>query len=189
MIKTKEKFISRMNSVNRGKLIAAILSSEIALISEIEQRLTAQFGAIDLVSDLFLFDYTDYYTAEMGGNLQKKFLSFAELIPIENLPDIKHATTALEEQYAIDDKRRINIDPGYVTYAQMVLATTKDYTHRIYLGKGIYAELTYICHKKVFQPMAWTYPDYRQPFAIEFFQRVREKYGEQMCTKHEKNML
>jgi hypothetical protein len=189
MIKTKEKFISRMNSVNPGKLIAAILSSEVALISEIEQRLTVQFGAIDLVSDLFLFDYTDYYTAEMGGNLQKKFLSFAELIPIESLPDIKHATTAIEEHYAIDDKRRINIDPGYVTYTQMVLATSKDYTHRIYLGKGIYAELTYICHKKAFQPLAWTYPDYRQPFAIEFFQRVREKYGEQMRTKHEKNML
>jgi hypothetical protein len=189
MIKTKEKFISRMNSVNPGKLIVALMSSDVALISEIEQRLTAQFGAIDLASDLFPFDYTDYYTPEMGENLQKKFLSFAELIPIEHLPDIKHATTELEEHYAIGDKRRINIDPGYVTYAQMVLVTTKDYTHRIYLGKGIYAELTYICHKKAFQPLAWTYPDYRQPFAIEFFQRVREKYSEQMRTKHENNML
>jgi hypothetical protein len=189
MIKTKEKFLSRISSVNPVKLIAALMASDVVLIGEVEQHLTEQFGVIDLASDLFLFDYTDYYTAEMGAKLQKKFLSFAELIPIESLPDIKHATTAIEEQYAVDDNRRINIDPGYVTYTQMVLATTKDYTHRIYLGKGIYAELTYICHKKAFQPMAWTYPDYRQPFAIEFFQRVREKYGEQMRTTHEKNML
>jgi hypothetical protein len=152
-------------------------------MNEVEQRLSKKFGEIDLVSDLFPFDYTDYYTQEMGGNLQKKFISFSEMVTIETLPDIKNFTNAVEQQYANDGKRRINIDPGYVTHAQMVLATTKPYTHRIYLGKGIYAELTYICRRKVFHSLELTYPDYREQFSIDFFQQVREKYLQQMRTR------
>jgi hypothetical protein len=133
-----------------GKLIAALMSSDTALMNEIERRLSEKFGEFDLASELFPFDYTDYYTQEMGGNLQKKFISFSEMVMIETLPDIKNFTNDLEQQHADDGKRRINIDPGYVTHAQMVLATTKPYTHRIYLGKGIYAELTYICRRKTF---------------------------------------
>ena len=99
---------------------------------------------------------------------------------IGNLPDIKNFTNEVEQQFANAGKRRINIDPGYVTHAQMVLATTKDYTHRIYLGKGIYADLTYICREKVFHTLEWTYPDYRKKSSLDFFQRVREKYLQQM---------
>jgi hypothetical protein len=154
---------------------------------EIEQRLSEKFGKCDLQSELFPFDFSDYYTPEMGKDLQKKFLSFAEMILLETLPQIKHFTNDVEQQYARHDKRRINIDPGYVTHAQMVLATTKDYSHRIYLGKGIHAELTYLCVKKRFHQLAWTYPDYRTPLARKFFEQVRLKYLQQMRTKlHER---
>jgi hypothetical protein len=179
--------LMNLSNFKLGKLIAALMSSDIGLITEIEQRLAERFGKIDLVSDLFPFDYTDYYTEEMGGNLQKKFISFAEMVAIESLPDIKNLTNEVEQRYALDEKRRINIDPGYVTHAQMVLATTKDYTHRIYLGKGIYAELTYVCREKVFHILEWTYPDYREKLSLDFFQRVRETYLQQMRAKKMKS--
>jgi hypothetical protein len=156
------------------------MSSDTTLMNEIERRLSEKFGEIDLASDLFSFNYTDYYTQEMGGNLQKKFISFSEMVMIETLPDIKNFTNDVEQQHTDDGKRRINIDPGYVTHAQMVLATTKPYTHRIYLGKGIYADLTYICRRKMFHTLEWTYPDYRENFSLNFFQQIREKYLQQM---------
>ncbi len=171
-------------SVKYGKLIVALISSDLSLMSAIEQELSKKFGEWELVSELFSFsDFTGYYTPEMGEHLQKKFMSVSEMIRLEDLPDIKHFTNDAEQRHSMDSKRRINIDPGYVTHAQMVLATTKDYSHRIYLGKGIHAELTYICKKKEFCPLEWTYPDYRERNAIEFFEKVRHIYLQQMRSK------
>jgi len=156
------------------------MSSDLGLIETVERRLRDEFGEIELVSALYAFDFTPYYQPEMGPDQQKKFLSFTPLIEIERLPAIKHRTNAIEQEYARASKRRINIDPGYVTHAQLILATTKDYTHRIYLGQGIYADLSYVCRRAGFQPLEWTYPDYRQPLALDFFQRVRETYLQAM---------
>jgi hypothetical protein len=185
MTKKREKSRSQKECDKPGKLIVALMSPDIALMKVIEGRLSDKFGDIDLRSDPFPFDHTDYYTKEIGGDLQKKFLSFYEMIPVESLPNIKNFTNEVEQQYAIEGKRRVNIDPGYVTHAQMVLATTKDYTHRIYLGKGVYADLEYVCRRKVFQPLEWTYPDYREKFSLDFFQQVREKYLQQMRARRE----
>ena len=165
-------------------MITALMSSEKDLVAEIEQLLCDMFGPLEMISTFYLFDaYSDYYAKEMGTQLQKKFVSFADMIKIDRLPAIKHTTNAIEQQYAIDDKRRINIDPGYVTHAQMVLATTKAYSHRIYLGQCMFAELTYLCKGKEFYPMEWTYPDYREPFARDFFLQVRTAYLRQMRAK------
>lgn len=171
---------SRPNSVSEGKLIAALMSSESALITSVEERLAERFGTIEFRSDLFLFDaYSGYYQPEMGSNLSKKFISFTPIIAVETLPDIKQQTNAMEQEYLSDGRRRINIDPGYVTHAHLVLATTKPYSHRIYLRHGIFAELTYLCKGKEFYPLEWTYPDYREAFAREFFLRVRLAYLQQ----------
>ncbi len=176
------------NFVKEGKLIVALTASEIALMQDARNRLTLKFGDCELVGDVFPFDFTHYYEQEMGASLQKQFLSFARMIPLEDLAAIKVWTNALEQGYAVNGKRRINLDPGYVTHAQMVLATTKDYTHRIYLGQGIHAELTYLCRKRVFQIMEWTYPDYRTPPALAFFERVRHCYLHDMRVKREVGM-
>ncbi len=178
--RTIKSTLSRQEYGRWGKLIVALMSSDLMLMSQITQQLSEQFGKIDHMSAVFPFHYTDYYTAEMGANLQKQFLSFDDMVAIESLPDIKHWTITIEQQYRLEGKRRINIDPGYVTHAQMVLATTKPYSHRIYLGKGIYAELTYLCKGKIFYPLAWTYPDYREKFSLDFFLQVRKKYLQQM---------
>ncbi|PIE31692.1 GTP-binding protein [candidate division KSB3 bacterium] len=169
--------------ITHGKLIAAITSSDLRLIEYVEQQLSQTFGSYESKSDLFSFDdFTSYYALEMGTGLQKKFVSFQKMIPLEEFSDIKLLTNHLEQESAHDGKRRINLDPGYVTHAQMVLATTKNYSHRIYIGKGIYGELTYVYKKKAFHFLEWTYPDYREPWAIAFFENVRMHYLQQVRT-------
>jgi hypothetical protein len=168
-------------SLKIGKLIIALMSSDLELMHMIEARLRQKFGGFDLQGELFSFDaFSLYYAEEMGSGLQKRFLSFSEMIRLDELADIKNATNGIEQEYARGGQRRINIDPGYLTHAQMVLATTKDYSHRIYLGKGIHAELTYIISKQGFRTLEWTYPDYREEWAKTFFLGVRRKYLQQM---------
>ncbi|MCP4405406.1 MAG: DUF4416 family protein [bacterium] len=169
-----------------GKLIVALMTSELDLMREIEEGLCRKFGECDLRGEIFSFDaFSLYYAEEMGSGLQKRFISFADMIHLKELADIKCFTNGLERQYARGNQRRINLDPGYLTHAQMVLATTKDYSHRIYLGQGIHAELTYIISKQGFRTLEWTYPDYREAWAKEFFLEVRRKYLQQMREKRE----
>jgi hypothetical protein len=162
---------------------AKLFMSLIALEDEIFHRgaedLRSAFGETDTISERFPFDLTDYYTREMGGPLFRHFMTFGRLIPVASLPDVKLATNRLEEKYARSEGgRRINIDPGYICLEHVILATTKGYTHRPYLRDGIYADLTLIYRNKSFQPLEWTYPDYRKEGVITLFNRSREKYLE-----------
>jgi hypothetical protein len=139
------------------------------------------FGEIDLISERFPFDLTDYYTKEMGSPLFRRLVAFKDLIPIPRLPEIKRITNRLEEKLAAPEgSRRINIDPGYLCLQHVVLATTKGYTHRPYLRDGIYADLTLIYRNKSYHPLEWTYPDYREDQVIRLFNRLRKKYMEDL---------
>jgi hypothetical protein len=164
----------------RGKLVVGIMSSNLNFIEDAEHRLIKKFGKTDFESPLYPFTHTDYYTEEMGEGLQKRFVSFSELVAVEDLPYIKIFTNDLERRTLKDGNRQVNIDPGYLTHSQLILGTTKAYAHRIYLKEGIYAELTYICKKKKLQPLEWTYPDFKEPSIILFFQKVRERYLKQV---------
>jgi hypothetical protein len=143
------------------------------------EDLCSAFGEADRISERFPFDLTDYYTLEMGKPLFRHFITFERLIPIPILPDIKQATNRLEEKYAVfHGKRRVNIDPGYLCLEHVILATTKGYTHRPYLRDGIYADLALIYRHQSFQPLEWTYPDYRQEGIIALFNQFRKEYLE-----------
>ncbi|MEW6687220.1 MAG: DUF4416 family protein [Candidatus Edwardsbacteria bacterium] len=163
-----------------AKLICGIIISEKDLISEVESLLQENFGIIDLRSLLIPFDFTDYYKSEMGENLWRQWVSFEKLIASETLPEIKLKTNALENKFSVMGKRRVNLDPGYIVLSRLVLASTKDFAHRIYLKDGIFAEVTLIYKHKEFRPLEWTYPDYRTEIAIQFFQKVREKYQKEI---------
>ncbi len=139
--------------------------------------LAAAFGTIDMVSPWFSFDYTDYYAAEMGGPLYRRMLVFEELIAQESLARIKCTTNVLERQYALNDKRQVNIDPGYLLYERFVLATGKNFTHRIYIGEQIYADLTLIYQQGQYRTLPWTYPDYADENMRAFLMKVRNKYA------------
>ncbi len=160
-----------------AKLIVGIFLQDTSLLVNVAAELQHLFGAVDMVSPWLAFDYTDYYAAEMGTRLHRRMLVFRELIAQESLAEIKCRTNALESAYAVQGKRRINLDPGYLLYERFVLATGKNYSHRIYIGRGIYADLTLMFQKGAFQPLPWTYPDYAAADMRAFLALVRRKYG------------
>lgn len=147
------------------------------------KKLQNIFSEIDSRSPVYNFDdFTNYYEKEMGSHLNKQLFSFLELRPAEHLPDIKVATNKIEEEFRKDGGRVVNIDPGYVNAAKMILATTKDYDHRIYLNRGIFGDLHLRFSKGKFQVNEWTYPDYRQDKILTYFEMVRNIYLEQIMA-------
>lgn len=158
-------------------LIAASSRYEAALAWGLRES-EAEFGGAAAVSDAFDFTETNYYDAEMGVGLKKQFWVFAQPINPGRLAAIKRQTNFWEAEYAglrtHAEPRPLNLDPGYLTLAKLVLASTKDHAHRIYLADGIYAEVTLSFRKGGWQPFEWTYPDYRRDDFQQFFTRCRE---------------
>jgi hypothetical protein len=164
------------------KIFADLLIARLSLLPQVYRLLGEKLGTVDLSSQVLDFTYTNYYEAEMGAGLKRVFLGFSDLVTPDRLVDIKLFTNDLERTLSEGGKRLVNIDPGYLTAAKVVLATTKDYAHRLYLGSGIYGEVTLIFRQKQFQPLAWTYPDYRTEAYHEFFRQLRSQYMRQLAA-------
>ena len=141
-------------------------------LKELEQH----FGPIELRSDTFSFNFTDYYQEEMGEDLKKLFVSFRALIAPEEIITAKIITNDLELEHSKNEQRNVNFDPGYIELAKLILATTKNFDHRVYLGRGIYGDVHLRFRGGTFRPLEWTYPDYSQKLAINFFSDVRSWY-------------
>lgn len=138
-----------------------------------KERLTAVFSPPDLESAVFDFDFTIYYNEEMGAPLYRRFVSFEELIDPGQLPDIKLLTNKIEGETARNGKRTVNLDPGYLSHANVIIATAKNHYHRVPLQKGIYAHIEYVIKKKnTLTPLEWTYPDFRSPGYMDFFKQM-----------------
>jgi len=162
------------------KLIASIFTGDETLLAVARGALVNRFGAIDYQSELLPFNHTSYYAREFGPGLVRQIVAFADLIAPQRLAEIKHTTNELEMTWAIAQRRRVNVDPGYVSLGKLVLATTKDYAHRIYLGQGIYAEVTLYYKHGAFHPWEWTYPDYASPRYREILGQIRSMYVAQL---------
>jgi hypothetical protein len=160
-----------------AKLVVGFFLRQQGLAEAICERLEALFGPMDLVSRWLPFDYTDYYRREMGQPLYRRLIAFRSLIDQEALPDIKHQTNAVEGILSHDGQRQVNIDPGYLLLERFVLATGKNFSHRIYLRRGTYADLTLIYQKGRFTSLPWTYPDYADDRLQAFLNKVRRKYA------------
>lgn len=159
--------------------IIGLLSAWPALFERAKERLCARFGPLLTESEVMPFDYTDYYTPTMGDAILRKFLAFHNAASPDTLAQTKLWTNSLEAILATPEfpvARPINIDPGYLTPGKLVLATAKDHAHRVYLERGIYAEVTLIYRNGAFHPTPWTYPDYRTPRYREFFESVRADF-------------
>jgi hypothetical protein len=170
---------------NPAKLVVGLFMKDKDLVDNLAKELVDKIGPMDMVSSWFSFDYTDYYEPEMGTSLFRRMFAFKSLIEQNTLADIKILTNELELKYAKEGKRKVNIDPGYLTLERLVLATGKNFTHRIYLEKGIYADLTLIYQKGGFQKLPWTYPDYIQNNVLNFLCSVRRKYARDLKTKED----
>jgi len=161
-----------------AKLVVSLLMQRTELITPIVEDLIKCMGAIDFVSPWMPFNYTNYYETEMGAPLKRRIVAFKRLIEQDTLASVKLSTNILEQQYTVDGQRQVNIDPGYLLRSRFILATGKNYAHRIYLGKGIYADLTLIFQKGAFRKLPWTYPDYADTEMLIFLMAVRRKYVE-----------
>lgn len=160
------------------KLFCGFIYHDSELVSKSEGTLQKKFSRIDCRSGVFPFECTRYYHDELGSPLYRQFVSFSQLINPESLPDIKHFTNELENRYARAGRRRVNLDPGILSSGNVLIATTKDYYHRIPLNRGIYAHMEYIIKKKKIIPLDWTYPDFRTVPYLEYFSRLLGLYRE-----------
>jgi hypothetical protein len=175
------------------KVFVGILLALPSTLPELHALLEDQLGPIDTQSHLLEFDYTNYYELEIGSGLKRKLLGFGRLASPEALVELKIFTNRVEQTFAINGRRTVNLDPGYLTAARVVLASTKDFAHRLYLGKGIYGEVTLLYQKKDFRALPWTYPDYRSEAYRQFFKELRRVYMAQLAASgsmfEENNLL
>jgi len=157
------------------KLFVGMLSKEVSLFKELKRELEGIFGLCDMEGPVWEWGYTDYYDSEMGKGLKRQFLFFQRLINPADIAGIKLKTRELEGRYLNErGGRRINLDPGYLDRARVVLVSTKDYSHRIYLGNNIYGEITLVYSKNHFYPLPYTYPDFRTEDYRNLFKQARD---------------
>ena len=166
-----------------------MLAGDKALFARAEEEMQNLWGSMDVSSEVMPFTYTNYYQKEMGSPLWRKFVAFEKLIDPGRLAVIKRQSNELEERYAKNNEtkepgilRSVNLDPGYIDLSKLVLASTKNYSHRIYIGDSIYAEATLHYHKGDWRSWPYSYPDYACGDYNVFFNRVREKLMEQTST-------
>jgi hypothetical protein len=168
-------------------LVCGILAFDERWLALGRETLEGALGAIDGASPVWPFDFTRYYAEETGEHILRQFVSFGVLIDPGALAGIKLRTNELERELASRGDapvpRPVNLDPGYVSESKLVLATTKDYSHRVCLGRGIYAEATLRWHAGGFEPWPWTYADYRSEGYLAFFAEVRARLRERKVGK------
>ena len=147
-------------------------------------RLQDAWGPIAHQTDPMPFQAGGFYDAAMGTDLLKVLVAFEQLCDPVGLADWKLATNQWEiefsDQTPFPVPRPLNLDPGYVTQAKLVLATTKDRDHRIYLAEGIYAEVTLYFNQGQWKSRPWTYPDYQLPVCHEFLTEGRALLRQRM---------
>ena len=177
--------MSQPQEASRAKLVIGFLVRERTLASGVVAALDAQFGPLDLVSPWLPFDYTDYYAREMGSPLHRRLLTYEHLVAQDILPAIKHTTNQIEATMTDAGRRLVNIDPGLLSAERFVLATGKNFPHRIYLRRGIYADLTLIYRKGGFQSLPWTYPDYREARLQQHLLQARCKLQRDLAAPQE----
>ena len=165
--------VSRPHKVN---LIVGLLSSDAAILSQVKKHLERSYGPTDFESPVMDFTHTEYYKAEMGEGLKRQFLSFKKMLDLSGIYAVKLKTNKLESRFLSGGNRTVNIDPGYLDDSKVVLFSTKDYTHRIYLDKGIHAEVTLFYKDRSYRPWPWTYPDYKTDAYIDILNRIRQNY-------------
>lgn len=172
--------MSLLQPFDRVKPFCGLIFAEPSILDSSLKRLEEFLSPQERRSDFMPFTYTDYYCAEMGKPLFRCFVSFRELIDPQFLPDCKRLTQELEAGFAVANRRRVNLDPGYISLASVVIATAKNHSHRIPLRDGVYAHLEYVVRNGRLQQLDWTYPDFRSSDYMNFFTQLRRDLKDQL---------
>lgn len=164
----------------KAALICGLLAGDAAALDAAAEQLEQRLGRIELTSDTWPFANTHYYERELGPSILRRFVSFAAPFARDQLVETKLVSNALEIELSerlgrTDGLRLVNLDPGYIHLNGLVLATTKDRAHRIYLGQGIYAEVTLNFEQGQWRSWPWTYPDYADSTYHAFLTLARER--------------
>ncbi len=165
------------------KLLCGVLFTDEQLLAKAKELLMQKYGVIDFESEFFKFDVSDYYKPEMGWPIQRKIWSFEKLINPKDIARIKIECNQIEDELAINGKRKVNLDPGYMDYDKIVLASAKYNWQKIYLNHGIYSDLTLRYEKGNYFPFPWSFPDFKEGHYNKTLLSIREIYKSQMKDK------
>ncbi|MEN8223245.1 MAG: DUF4416 family protein [Acidobacteriota bacterium] len=175
--------MGRQSSFNKVNLFTGIIFNEQIDPVDLVYQLEKTFSRVDIASDIIKFDFTDYYYPEMGESLKRQFISFEDLIYPEQLPEIKLITNKIENDLSRSGKRIVNLDPGYLSDANVIIATTKNYYQRVPLTDGIYAHMEYVLIGKELKILEWTYPDFRSEEYKDFFRKMIPLYKKKISSE------
>jgi hypothetical protein len=156
--------------------LAGILCNRREDLPRIHSQLEAFFGPVAAETPVEEFRHSGYYAPEMGETLWRQFQVFSALRKPEELVGWKLWSNRIEGEWPKSERggRGVNIDPGYLAPGKLVLASTKDHAHRVYLGQGIFGEITLRIKQRRFTTWEWSYPDYVQ--AAAFFDTAYQSY-------------
>ena len=168
--------MSTLNPNRLAKLFFSVIFKSEDAANKTVSVITKRWGDIDFKSDPMPFCHTKYYEKEFGPDLSRIFISLSNSIYRKEIVDVKIWTDSFERQTAVKGLRMVNIDPGYVCLEQVILATGKNYTHRVYLDEGVFADLALVYEKGSFRTLQWTYPDYGEISTIEIFNKLRTMF-------------
>ncbi len=174
----------KTHTPERALLFMATLYSDEEFYLQAKERLIKSFGELLFESECLPWVHSEYYRYELGWPITRRFLAFRKRFDTGTIREIKLITNELEEMFSVDDRRKVNLDPGYITEAKVVLATTKNYPHRIYLGSGIFAEVTLFYTKGKYRPHQFTYLDYGTPEYLGIFHKMRELLRDTVPLSH-----
>ena len=170
--------MSRRAVPQPAKLLASVIYRDEERFADARDLFSARVGSVERVSGRFPFDFTDYYAREMGAPLVRRFVVAADPVARDALASAKKAAERIEAELAVGGRRTVNVDPGLLTEENFILATGKNYSHRVYLRDGVFADLTLVYEKGAYRALPWTYPDYASDAVRAFLAEVRSAYRE-----------
>jgi len=171
--------MSRRKVPSPARLLVSVIYREERDFDRSLRTISGRLGTVARISEPFPFDRTEYYEREMGAPLFRRFLLATEAVSRDELAAAKLTAEAIENEFLVNGKRTVNIDPGLLTDENVVLATGKNYSHRIYLHDGVFADLTLVFEKGEYRPLPWTYPDYASTEIRAFLAGWRREFREE----------
>jgi hypothetical protein len=171
--------MARVQNPTQGRLIVSVIYNSIDGLADCLKQLEKQFGRVQSET-LEIECSANRYHEEMGQQLSRRFFSFEKLVDRETLPEIKATCHKIERGLGdqVDDFtfRTVNVDPGVLTPTNLTMASHREYSHRVYLGKGVFAEVTLIHARGRFTQLPWTNPDFCDEEAVRLFIEARATF-------------
>jgi hypothetical protein len=165
--------VSKPKEPKPAKLVVSCLARTRDAVQAAADELAAKWGPVESEFGPLPFHFTSYYEGELGPEVRRWLWAFRNPAHREDLACVKAFSNRIEASYSQNGRRTFNLDPGFLSLDNFVLATGKGRPHRVYLRDGIFADLTLVFIGGTFIPTPWTYPDYAAAEMIDIMNRLR----------------